>query len=212
MMMNLRQASTLGLGATAFVMALMLGGGSARADLIINGSFENPSVGGGYTVFTNGGVPGWTSNNNELEIDTTSILGLANYAGTQSAELNGNTYDTISQTVTGLVIGQRYLLSWGYAGRNGAGAQRVNVLFNGAQVAQNNAVDGTPWTTTSIIVQATAASQVLSFAAVNVGGNSNAGNELDGVTLNAYVPEPRSIAIFAVALLGMVAWRKTRAA
>lgn len=90
------------LAAAVFVAG---GAGAARADLITNGSFENPSVNGGFTIFGNGGVPGWTSNNNEIEIDASGVVGLPNYARTQSVELNGNTFDTMSQTGTGLVVG-----------------------------------------------------------------------------------------------------------
>lgn len=77
------------LAAAVFVAG---GAGAARADLITNGSFENPSVNGGFTIFGNGGVPGWTSNNNEIEIDASGVVGLPNYARTQSVELNGNTF------------------------------------------------------------------------------------------------------------------------
>ncbi len=191
---------------------LVLGAGAARADLIVNGSFENPNVGTGFTVFTNGGVPGWTSNNNEIEINNTAgSIGFAAYSGAQSAELNGTTYDTISQTVTGLVVGKDYLLTWAYSGRVGAGNQQTNVLFNGVQVGQNTSTGAAAgWVNTSVIVRAAATSQVLSFAAINVGGSASAGNELDAVTLNAYVPEPATIALFGAGLLGLAAWRRPR--
>lgn len=185
--------------------------GAARADLIVNGSFESPVV-SSYAVFANGGVPGWTSNNNEQEINNTSGLSIAPYAGVQSTELNGNTFDTISQTVTGLTVGQRYVLTWAYAGRDGSGNQQMNVLFGGTQVGQNTSSGATAWSANSVIVQATAVSQVVSFAAINVGGNSSIGNELDAVTLNALVPEPGTVALFATALIGFVWWRQKRAA
>ena len=195
--------------------AIVLSAGAARADLITNGSFEQPSVTSGYSFYTNGGVPGWTSNNNEIEIGTSSFYGISNYAGTQLAELNGSMYDTISQTVTGLTAGAKYTLTWAYAGRSGAGSQRMDVSWGGTRVATNLAADGTAWTTNSMLVTATSSSMVLSFAGVNTGAGAgpNYGNLLDGVTLNAAaVPEPATIALLMAGVAAVAAVRMRRRA
>ena len=58
----------------AFAAAMVLAGASAAKaapNLIVNGTFATPNVGSGWSIFANGGVPGWTSNNNETEIDFT---------------------------------------------------------------------------------------------------------------------------------------------
>ncbi len=189
--------------------------GTAHANLIIDGSFELPDVGKGYQIFSNGSVPGWTSNHNELEIDYTNILGGPAYAGRQSAELNGNTFDTISQTVSNLTVGGQYILSWAYGSRPGYGQQEARVTFGGATVAtdfSSGAPGSMDWNLNSFVVKATAPSEALRFAALDIPGYSqNGGNEIDAVSLvPVAVAEPASILMFGTALLGCLLAYRTR--
>jgi hypothetical protein len=208
------------------MLTLLLGGASAvRADVIVNGSFETPYVGPGspydpydYNIYPNGGVPGWTSNNNETEIGyTPQEVGYPAYAGIQSLELNGSTFDTISQTVTGLVPGQTYQLSWAYGVRADYGPQQANIIFGGVTVATDStAIYGlTPgWFLNTADVTATATSEVLSFQAVDttvLGGSPGGGNEIDAVSL-VPVPEPTSLTMLATGALGLLGygWRRRK--
>jgi hypothetical protein len=199
----------------AFAVAALVWGATndvraAPVNLIVDGSFEAPNVGTGWNLFPNGAVPGWTSNNNQTEIDYTPILSLPFYDGCcQSMEADGSTYDTISQAVSGLSVGRKYTLSWGYGDRPGSGPQQLNVSFGGVAVTTDYGSGSGVWTGNSFVVTATATSEVLSFAAINVGGNPSVGNEVDDVSLVG-VPEPASMAVLASGLLGLGLLRRLR--
>lgn len=179
---------------------------AGTTNLIENGSFDSPIVGTNWAIFANGGVPGWTSNNNEIEIDYTPILGLPCYSGTggcQSMEVDGTTFDTISQTVTGLTLGENYVLSWGYGDRPGSGPQQLDVSFGGNLVTSDIGSGSGTWSANSVIVTADATSEVLSFAAIDtsaIGGNPPVGNEVGDVSLTA-APEPASLALLSAGLV-----------
>jgi hypothetical protein len=74
------------------VLAPVMAPERASAELIVNGSFEVPDVTGTFALFANGAVPGWTSPNNLIEIDTTANLspgfGTPAVDGAQSAEID----------------------------------------------------------------------------------------------------------------------------
>jgi hypothetical protein len=211
---------------TFVVAALALGlFGAASAgatDLIVNGSFENPGVGGGYALIANGGIPGWTTTDSQglIEIDA-SIFGAPAYDGTQSLEVNAYNPEDVQQTVSGLTVGQTYALSWAYGDRPGSGDEELQVYFGADLVATNyDSLNGINpvllWFPNVFVVTATSTSEVLSFNGIYDNGLSNNGgvsygNEIDAVSLVA-TPEPSSILLFAsgLFLLGC-AWFRQRA-
>jgi Protein of unknown function (DUF642)/PEP-CTERM motif len=194
---------------------LLAGLGSAGAtQLITNGDFAAPSVGGGWRIYSNGGVPGWTSNHNEIEIDYYTAVGMNSCVSApacQSMETNGTQPDAISQTVAGLAPGKSYTLSWEYGNRPGAnGTESMNVLLNTAVVATNSDDGSGNWDANSYHFVATASSYVLTFAGQPGTGNPSYGNEVTDVSLIAAVPEPSSLIILAVAAAGLIGamWRR----
>jgi hypothetical protein len=187
----------------------------AKANLIVNGNFADPDVQGGYDNFANGQVPGWTNtfNADGIEIDESSIavLGGPAYPGTtQSAELNGNTFDWISQTIPGLSVGAHYTLSWAYGDRPGYRAQLMQVYF-GSQLVASDLSSGAhaalTWTLNSFDVVALNTSETLTFKAINIGGKAQGGNEITAVSL--VLPEPASIALLGLGLIGFALCRRS---
>lgn len=201
--------------------ALLACCGSAQihaSNLIVNGSFESPSVGGAWNLFTNGEVPGWnnTAGDGFIEIDSGAAISGTVFSGSQSMELNANTFDTVSQDVSGLVVGDTYLLSWAYGDRPGSGPQEMNVLFGGNTVTTDfDAFAGSNptlvWNANSFKVTATATTETLSFQAVDtsgIGGSGGVGNEVDAVSL-VRTPELPTMPLLLTGLgvLGLL-WRK----
>jgi hypothetical protein len=177
---------------------------SARADLITNGNFATPGVNGGFNIYSS--VPGWTDSADGIEIDNSQVLGLTCHdADCQSAEVNGNSFDTITQSVTGLVVGNTYMLSWAYGDRSGSGAQQLNVLFGNTLIGVDRGTGAGTWTSNAVLITATSTTENLAFQAINVGGNSSVGNEIDDVSLlpTTPVPEPASLPLLAAGLAGL---------
>jgi PEP-CTERM motif-containing protein len=193
------------------VLAFGLGAAtqSSASSLIVNGSFESPSVNGSYAMISNGGVPGWTTTDpgGLIEIDDPSVFGGGStaYAGTQSLEVDADNPEDVMQTVTGLTVGQTYLLSWAYGDRPGSGPQEMQVYFGGNLVTtdydtslqDNNST--LVWSPQSFLLTATGTSAVLSFDGVYAGGLESYGNEVDAVSL-VPAPEPSTLLLFVTGL------------
>jgi hypothetical protein len=187
--------------ACAALVATGLGLGSASAaNLVVNGDFSTPNEGTSWSILPNGGVPGWTSNNNETEIDYQLVVMPSFYNGVpgQSLELNSNIPDAISQTINGLTVGDKYLLTWGYGDRpGGGGLYEADVYFGGNLVTSNFGDGSGLWTSNAFIVTATATSETLTFQGVQLTANPSFGNEIADVSLTG-VPEPATWAVLLV--------------
>lgn len=124
--------------AALMCLALMHG---ARADTVTNGSFEQPTVGGGFVTLPAGSssLTGWTISNGTVGVAPDSIDHIGNYwqaaDGNQSVDLDGSPGDSneaaaISQTLS-LTPGQSYLLTFAMAGNpdDGNTLKTVDVTF-----------------------------------------------------------------------------------
>lgn len=177
---------------------------NATPELVTNGTFAAAST--GWTAFQ-------TQNpkaSDSVEVHSSGVFGLPCFnAACVNAEVNANAFDTLTQTISGLTVGVNYVLTWAYSGRNGSGPQEMNVSFGGALLEHDFNSASNPWTVSAYNIVATSASEVLSFAAQNIGGGATVGNELTNVSLQAVVvPEPASLALLGAFALGTVLLRR----
>ncbi len=113
--------------AAPFAFAAILAAGiadpvdTAHAVSVVNGSFELGTDPGGSFLTVNAGessITGWT-------VDSGSVDYIGGYwaasDGLRSIDMNGLTTGSISQTITGLTIGQQYRVSFDLAGNTDFG-------------------------------------------------------------------------------------------
>jgi PEP-CTERM motif len=126
----------------------------------------------------------------------------------------------IQQTIHGLTPGNRYDLGFYWAGAqqigyDGPTTEQWQVSLgsetHSTAVVNNGSHGFTGWMHHNMTFTATAADEVLSFLAVGTPSGVPPFVLLDGVTMNAAVPEPKSVAVIGLGLAGLAAarvWRR----
>lgn len=160
-------------------------------NLIVNGSFENPSIWQSNSLVEyNGGstaMPGWTVGGNSVDLTAASYWTAED--GNQSLDLAGSASGSVAQTVT-TTPGKDYTLSWYLAGNTNCGqaVKTLAVSWDGA-LADALAFDTTGhgnqamgWVRRALIVKATGSSSVVGFADATP-DNSQCGAVIDSVSL-----------------------------
>jgi hypothetical protein len=207
-----------GVFAVAALVFGTLGATQANADpinYVTNGNFAtSPALSaGGWGLFSNGSVAGWSGSDGNIEIDTAGAIGPGTDPFTMdSLEVNADDPETVTQTIGGLTAGQQYTLFWEYGGRPGAGGtESMNVELNGSTVATDSSgvVSVLTWTGNSYVFVATGSSVTLDFAGLPESGSPSYGNEVTQVGLFA-TPEPSTwlLMLSGLGLLGFAVTRK----
>lgn len=187
-----------------FIVSMLFAVSANAANLVVNGSFEDPDVAvNTWQVF--GSIDGWTTTGAGIEIRD-NVAGTA-YAGDQFAELDSHSNSNIFQDVI-TTSGQSYLLSFAYSPRinQPEDTNGISVFWNGALLEDISAAGGSThnWTIFEYIVTGTG-TDILQFAATGL--DDSLGGSLDAVSVNA-VPIPAAAFLFAPALLGFLGLRR----
>jgi PEP-CTERM motif len=189
-----------------------------KTNQIVNGDFNTtPALAAGnWGDFSNGTVAGWTGSAGLIEIDTAGAIGPGiNQFSSQSLEVNANSPETVTQTITGLTVGQTYVLQFAYGDRPTSGDESMSVLLNGVVITTevDNFFANTPslvWHDDGYAITASSTTETLSFEGLSDSGQPSFGNEVTDVALIA-TPEPSTwlLMLSGIGLLGFAAWRRS---
>ena len=207
------------------VCAAILAGLSAipaHASLITNGSFENGIDPGSFTTLNavdTTSLTGWTVASGNIDYIGTYWTASN---GSRSLDLNGMVPGSISQTFSGLVAGQTYVVSFDLAGNPDGGPQPKMITvttneadFNASFDSSNTSRSSMGWKLESFTFVALGSTDTLTFASNTTGFSGNDsdptafGPALDNVSV-APVPEAATWAmmIMGFAGVGFLAYRR----
>jgi hypothetical protein len=213
------------LKASAIGVAAVLSSGIAHANLVGNGSFEAftglfGGDGGAQLTSTSTTLMGWTVVGGEIAVlKTPNVYQLTAADGVNFLDLTGYTNASfpkgVTQTISGLSIGQSYTLTFETGIDNGStvgpygGPISGTASFGGQSnlLTDSDSGSGIQWHTFSFNFTATAVSEALTIVANNVPpGGQYFG--VDNVDLEAgggggTVPEPATLSLFGMGLAGM---------
>lgn len=215
--------------------AALLFAPTASAGVIVNGSFESgtPSASDhapSFSIGLDGTLTSWsaaTTSTRSLDClvaagATTNMCGTTAYSGGLTfwspvgASPDGGNYVAVdgdasfsvplTQSVTGLVVGQQYWLSFYQAaaqqsGYNGATTEQWKVSLGGT--SQYSTLMSTPnhgsvgWMSQSMVFTALSTNDVVTFLAVGTPSGTPPFVFLDGVSMSP-VPEPSSMALIGL--------------
>lgn len=169
----------------------------AATNLVVNGDFTSPSV-GGYGQFSS--IPGWTSGDGDsIEIGANGTYCLSTIDSGYNLEVNSNIFGDVSQTHHRLdrwrLLYVELLLR-----RLSRRAQALDVSVGGLFLTTDTGSIAS-WTLDSFTV-ATSTAEVLEFKSLVTSGNASYGDETSSVSVTA-VPEVSTWAMMLAGFAGL---------
>jgi hypothetical protein len=240
--------------AVATILATTVWMSCAAAQTLLNGNFSGSGFPGFIQQGTTNdqGLPNWTITTGSSGSYTCVATGPTITAGTTVCGSGGDSFTTspgtvpggytgnifindagspysltISQTITNLISGQAYALSFYYAGAqqtNFSGASTdywavttgstvtdtPNITIGYGTPGGNQGIGPTdPWAKETINFTATGTTEALSFLAAGTGSGEPPFMMLADVTI-FHVPEPASLMTYGVGLMGVAGLRRRR--
>ncbi len=202
------------------VMAPLKG---AQAVTVINGSFEegiNPGVFTTLNATDTTSITGWTVSSGSIDYIGTYWTA---EDGSRSLDMNGLSAGSISQTITGLSVGQQYKVGFYIAGNPDAGPDTKTLGVTASANSQSYTFDisgsthaAMGWLPASFLFTADTTDVMITFASlVTTGGTRENpaafGPALDNVSISA-TPLPAALPLFGSALggFGLLGWLRRR--
>ncbi len=202
----------------AIAVAAILLAGAAHASIVTNGSFESPGTfTGGFKTYSAGStaITGWTVGSGSVDLINTYWQAAD---GSYSLDMSGGSAGSIWQTISGLLTGKSYILSFALAGNpDRAGVKSLTAEVGGTSgtytfdsTGKSRSAMG--WTTETLGFTASGSSATLRFTSNT---NNAYGPALDNVSVAlAPVPLPAGAATLGAAfgLLALLRRRRRAAA
>lgn len=199
--------------ALASAIASIITTPAGAAITVVNGGFEDTTGMTPAGNFYQGSIPGWTFSGVTAEIATTTAHGApAGVTGNNFLEAfvtDPNGLGTLSQTVSGMTIGQDYQLTFDWGNRADLGDDQ-NYEFEVSIAGQTFSQFGTDpvdMTGASIPFTATSNSETIAITFYYPGSFSYTDGAFDNFAINQ-VPEPSSTALIGLGGLAILLRRR----